>query len=85
MALFRCQLVREGQQESSKTSTDPITHPGELVAAVEPLFEGADREIFVALTRRMVEAGKLVGIDIVDHLIVTLDGDWLSMKERGVM
>lgn len=66
--LFRCQLVREGPQESSKTSTDPITHPAELVKVVEPLFAGADREIFVALAldarnrpigTNIVSAGKL--------------------------
>ena len=46
--LFRCHLVRESAAASSKTS-EPITDPAALVAAVSPLFHGADREIFVAL------------------------------------
>ena len=36
------------------------------------------------LTRRIVEAGTLMGIDVLDHLIVG-NGDFLSMKERGLM
>ena len=39
----------------------------------------------VDLTRRMVEAGRLVGIEVVDHVILTLGRDWTSLKERGLM
>ena len=145
ISLFRCHLVRESAAASSKTS-EPITDPAALVAAVSPLFHGADREIFVALaldarnrplgtnivsigtltaslvhpretfkfailtgaaslalahnhpsgdptpskedidlTRRMVEAGRLVGIEVVDHVILTPGHEWVSMQERGAM
>ena len=39
----------------------------------------------IDLTRRMEEAGRLVGIEVVDHVIVTLDGAWISLKEQGLM
>ena len=142
--LFRCCLVRdtEGNAATPKIPSGPITHPAELLRAVEPLLDGADREIFVALaldarnrpivsvgtlsaslvhpretfkfailagatsialahnhpsgdptpskedvalTRRMVQAGQLVGIEVVDHLILALGGEWTSLRERGVM
>lgn len=38
----------------------------------------------IELTRRMVEAGGIMGMEILDHLIVTRD-DFLSLKERGLM
>jgi len=48
-------------------------HPsGTLVASPEDL----------ALTRRIVKAGELLGIRVLDHLIVTRDG-YLSLRESG--
>ena len=38
----------------------------------------------IDLTRRLVEAGQMMGIDVLDHLVIA-DGDWLSLKERGLM
>jgi len=38
----------------------------------------------VALTRRIVNAGEILGIRVLDHLIVTGDG-YLSMKQSGAM
>lgn len=37
----------------------------------------------LAFTRRMAEAGEVVGIRLVDHLIVGGVGRWVSMRERG--
>jgi DNA repair protein RadC len=37
----------------------------------------------VALTRALVEGGKLVDVDVLDHLIIGQDR-WVSMKERGL-
>jgi len=38
----------------------------------------------VELTRRLVKAGEIMGIEILDHIIIsTLD--FLSLKERGLM
>ena len=37
----------------------------------------------VALTRSVVQAGKLLDIEVLDHLVIGL-GRWVSMKERGL-
>jgi DNA repair protein RadC len=41
-------------------------------------FSEADLEV----TNRLVEAGKIVGIDVLDHIIVG-NGEYLSLKEKG--
>lgn len=38
----------------------------------------------IETTKRLVEAGKIIGIEIFDHIIVGDDG-YVSLKERGVM
>ncbi len=48
------------------------THP-----SGDPSPSAEDMEI----TRRLVEAGKILGIEVLDHVII---GDrWVSLKERG--
>ena len=37
----------------------------------------------VAVTRAMVQAGKLLDVDVLDHLVIGL-GRWVSLKERGL-
>ena len=37
----------------------------------------------LAFTRRMGEAGEVVGIRLVDHLIVGSGSRWVSLKQRG--
>ena len=38
----------------------------------------------IELTRRMVDAGRLMGIEILDHIILC-EAEFLSLKERGLM
>jgi len=38
----------------------------------------------VALTRRLVEAGELVGIDVLDHIVIG-EQQFISLKEQGLM
>ena len=38
----------------------------------------------VALTRRIAEAGKLLDIPLLDHIVIGV-GRWVSMKERGLV
>ena len=38
----------------------------------------------IEITKLLVEAGKIMGIEILDHIIVG-DGGYVSLKERGVM
>lgn len=77
-------LLDSNQVHPREVFADPITdraacvllahnHPsGTLEASPEDL----------ALTRRLVKAGELLGIRVLDHLIVTRDGH-LSLKDRG--
>lgn len=38
----------------------------------------------ISLTRQLIEAGKLLGIEVLDHIIIG-DGVFVSLKERGLM
>jgi DNA repair protein RadC len=76
-----------------------LTHPREVLGPA--LREGAASLILVhnhpsgdpapsrgdiALTRKLVEAGKLLDVPIHDHLIVgNGDGAWVSLPERGLL
>jgi len=37
-----------------------------------------------AATKRLQEAGRIVGVELLDHLVIG-DGRWVSLKERGDM
>jgi DNA repair protein RadC len=37
----------------------------------------------IAVTQRIVEAGKLLSIDVLDHLVIGQQR-WVSLKERGL-
>ena len=39
----------------------------------------------MALTKRLVECGKLLGIPVVDHIIIGQEGAYLSFAEQGWM
>lgn len=38
----------------------------------------------VAVTRAIVQAGKLLDIELMDHLVIGHGGRWVSLKERGL-
>lgn len=38
----------------------------------------------IQLTRRLCEAGEIVGIDVLDHIVIG-DGKFVSLKEQGLM
>jgi DNA repair protein RadC len=37
----------------------------------------------VAVTRAIVQAGKLLDVEVLDHLVIG-QGKWVSLKERGL-
>jgi DNA repair protein RadC len=39
----------------------------------------------IALTRRLIAGGQLLGIEILDHLILGEAGRFVSLRERGVL
>ncbi|MDQ0090858.1 DNA repair protein RadC [Paenibacillus anaericanus] len=38
----------------------------------------------ISMTRRLCDAGEIVGIDVLDHIIIG-DGEFISLKEQGLM
>ena len=56
-----------------------------IVAHNHPSGNPSPSEDDINLTRRLVQAGELLGIDVLDHLIVCPDGSFLSMKEDRLM
>jgi DNA repair protein RadC len=36
----------------------------------------------MALTRRLIDAGRLLGVDVLDHIVIG-DGRYVSFRERG--
>lgn len=55
---------------------------GLIVAHNHPSGDVKPSREDILLTRRLAEAGRLLGIDLIDHIIIG-DGYWLSLKEQG--
>lgn len=55
-----------------------------IVAHNHPSGDPAPSKEDIALTRRLIEAGKLIGIDVLDHVIVG-DNKWISLRERNLI
>lgn len=45
-------------------------------------LEPSDEDL--TLTKRLVQAGKIMGIEVLDHVIVSKDG-WMSFKQKNLM
>jgi DNA repair protein RadC len=37
------------------------------------------------ITRRLVEAGRILGIEVLDHLVIGAPGQWTSLARRGIV
>jgi DNA repair protein RadC len=55
-----------------------------IVAHNHPSSDPTPSPDDVAVTRAIVQAGKLLDIETLDHLIIGQGGRWISMKERGL-
>lgn len=58
--------------------------PGDLYRAA---IRAAATSIIVAheLTKRLLQAGRVVGIPLVDHLVIARGGAWCSLAREGLM
>jgi DNA repair protein RadC len=54
-----------------------------LVAHNHPSGDPTPSPEDVQVTRQIVEAGKLLSIDVLDHLVIG-QARWVSLKERGL-
>jgi DNA repair protein RadC len=67
-------ILKEGLLRGAAAMIVFHTHPsGDPTPSAEDL----------AFTRRLAEAGEIVGIRLVDHLILGSGASWLSLAERG--
>ncbi|MDO8639373.1 MAG: DNA repair protein RadC [bacterium] len=55
-----------------------------IIAHNHPSGDFKPSESDLSTTKRLVDVGKLVGISIIDHLIVTVDG-YFSFKDKGII
>ena len=92
----RNQVIRK-EVVSIGSLSSAIVHPREvfttgialpaasvILAHNHPSGDVSPSQDDINLTRRLVQAGEILGIDILDHIIVGSD-DFLSLKERGLM
>jgi DNA repair protein RadC len=89
--------VRYTRCISTGTLTESLVHPREVfreairfsAAAIvlvhnHPSGDPSPSPEDIATTKRLIEAGKIMGIDVLDHIVIG-DGRWCSLKERGLM
>lgn len=69
------EVLRQAVRDSAASIIICHNHP-----SGNPEPSAADHEV----TKRLVEAGRIVGIPILDHIIFG-DGRWVSFKDRGLM
>ncbi|EIJ80962.1 DNA repair protein RadC [Bacillus methanolicus MGA3] len=39
----------------------------------------------IEVTKRLAEAGRIIGIEVLDHVIVSYTGNYVSLKEKGYL
>jgi len=55
-----------------------------IVAHNHPSGDPTPSQEDISVTKRLCQAGQMIGIDVLDHLIIG-EGRWVSLKERGLM
>jgi DNA repair protein RadC len=65
---------------------DAITHSAASVVLAHnhPSGDPEPSEDDLTITKRLIEAGKILGIEVMDHIIIAKNG-FLSFKERGLV
>lgn len=56
-----------------------------IVAHNHPSSDPTPSPEDVLVTREIVSGGKLLGVEVLDHLVIGSGGRWVSMKERGLI
>lgn len=93
---MRSQVIRK-ETISIGTLSTSIVHPREvfemaithhagqiILSHNHPSGEVKPSEEDIETTKRLIKAGEILGIQILDHVIVTADA-YLSMKEKGIV
>ncbi|BCS51716.1 DNA repair protein RadC [Geobacter sp. SVR] len=89
--IIRRVQISEGSLNQSIVHPREVFHPAvrESAAAVilvhnHPTGDPAPSQEDIAITRRLKEAGEIMGIRVLDHIIVG-DGEYVSFVERGLL
>jgi DNA repair protein RadC len=84
-------LVYEGSVNSSQVRVGEVfkaavarTAAAIIVVHSHPSGDPTPSPDDVAVTRAMVQAGKLLDVSLLDHLVIGHGGKWVSLKERGL-
>ena len=56
-----------------------------IVAHNHPSGDTTPSEDDLAITKRLVKAGELLGVKVLDHLIVGYDDDFMSFREQRLL
>ena len=87
--VIRVQVLSSGSRDASLVHPREVFREATLAAASaivlfhnHPSGDAAPSEEDLALTRRMVNAGCLMGIEVVDHVILA-DNQYASLKLMG--
>jgi DNA repair protein RadC len=75
-----------------------IVHPREVFKAAilsnaasilifhnHPSGDPAPSNEDISITKRLKEAGKLMGIELLDHIVIGSEGRYCSLKEKGIV
>ena len=57
---------------------------GIIVAHNHPSGDPTPSPEDVAVTREIVQSGKILDIEVMDHIVIGASGKWVSLKERGL-
>ena len=71
-----CELFREAVKANCAAIIVAHNHPSGGVPVPSPED--------VAVTREIVQSGKLLDVDVMDHILIGDGGQWVSLKERGL-
>lgn len=88
--VMKIETVYKGSVNSSQVRTGEIfkvavklNSSGIIVVHNHPSGDPTPSPDDVAVTRAFVQAGKLLDVEILDHLVIG-QGKWVSLKERGL-
>ena len=84
-------VIYQGNVNSSVVRPDEVLRPAVIESAPSmiishnhPSGDPTPSPEDVSITRELVQAGKLMGIDLLDHIVIGGDR-WVSLKERKLM
>lgn len=70
------ELFRDAVRASAASVVVVHNHP-----SGDPTPSGAD----IQLTRRLVRAGDVLGVELLDHVVIGDGGEWASLRDLGLM